>query len=808
MSQPDQRELRLAEGYIWLITEGGNGIGTAIAKKLCKLGHKTVILKFPPHLISNQSNPQIITDVVELSDETESHLKETLTKTQEKFGRIGGFIHVNPAAKTASLLSELFDKNDKKIIKLVFLIAKHLKPSLTANTKFSNAYFLTVTQLDGQIGTSGKKACSIISGGLSGLVKSLHREWANVYCRHIDIEPSLNVEEAANIVIEEMADSNSGLLEVGRTQASRMTLTLESVGITYNHQETPNRESVFLVSGGGRGITADCVVELAATYKSKFILLGRTILQPCEPDWAKNCTSEKEIKKRIIDDFIQKGKKTTPVEVDKIQYALISQREIQNTLDRVKHCGGEAIYISTDVTDKPDLEKQLEKVQKDIGVITGIIHGAGNIADKRIEKKSQEDFNRVLEPKIKGLENLLSIVNPEKLKYIFLFSSVAGYFGNAGQTDYALANEILNKFAYSFKYLFPNSHVVSINWGPWERGMIDSTLKNYYQEQNIDLIPVDLGTKFCRDEFRVANEHAGEQIVVSGSLSIPLNHGIEDLEVTESKRVMHETDNPFLKDHIIGYAVLPATCAVNWMVKSCEDVLPNYKVRAIKNFQVFKGIVFDEGYYNEYFASLTPVAFEESRYSFKVQITSQATGKSHPFYHFGATLYFEKEWGTTPIYNIRDIQSDGKMYTPYEEGGALFHGKTFQGVKKVLQISERKITSLCNLCAIGQKEQGQFSVNSFNPYLADVHLQNVLLWTYHQMGESCLPMGFEKFEQFQFLDFEQDFYVSTEIISSNSSEVKANIFVHNERGKIYCQWFNIYYIITKKLQNLFLGKEV
>lgn len=463
-------------------------------------------------------------DVLELSDGTESQLKETLNIIQEKFGKIGGFIHAHPAAKTGSSPNELFNEDDKEIVKLVFLIAKHLKHKVNADAKHrSNAYFLTVTQLDGEMGTSGKKACSIISGGLSGLVKSLHHEWANVYCRHIDLDPSINVKEAASFVMEEMADSNYGLVEVGRNSTERMTLTLERVEKgAYNHQKTPDSESVFLVSGGGRGITADCVVELAAAYKSKFILLGRTVLEPCEPNWAKNCTSEKELKKRIIDDFIQKGKKPTPVEVDKILSTLISQREIQNTLDRVKSCGGKAIYISTDVTDKPDLEKQLKQVEKDMGVITGIIHGAGNLADKRIEKKSSEDFNRVLDPKIKGLENLLSIVNPEKLKHIFLFSSVAGYFGNAGQTDYALANEILNKFAYSFQYLFPKSRVVSINWGAWERGMMDSTLKSYYQEQNIDLIPVDLGTQFCRDEFCVVDELAVQQIVVSGPMSIPL----------------------------------------------------------------------------------------------------------------------------------------------------------------------------------------------------------------------------------------------------------------------------------------------
>lgn len=802
--------MRLAEDCTWLITEGGNGLGIALAEKLSGEGHRTIILNFPNHLISNQWNTHKMIDVVNLSDTTESHLKKTLSTIQEKFGQIGGFIHFHPSAKTAASISDLFREDDKEIVKFIFLIAKHLKDSLNATAKLgSNAYFVTVTQFDGQMGTSGEKAYSILGGGLSGLVKSLHREWANVYCRHIDLEPSISSDKAANIVIEEIADPDTSLLEVGRTKTERMTLTLEPIKtVAYNRQETPDSHSVFLVSGGGRGITADCVVELAVAYKSKFVLLGRTALQPWEPDWAKDCTDENELKKRIVEDFIQKGKKLTPVEVNKVLSSLRSQREIQTTLARVKSYGGEAIYISADVTNKTELAKQLEKVEENIGVITGIIHGAGNIADKRIEKKSQEDFHQVIEPKIKGLENLLSIFNPEKLKYIFLFSSVAGYFGNAGQTDYAVANEILNKFAYSFKYLFPKIRVVSINWGPWERGMIDPTLKTYYQQQKIDLIPVEVGVKFCRDEFMIASDHAVEQIVVSGSLSIPKNPFLQDFSVKNTRRIIKIGDNPFLKDHVIGNnAVLPATCAVNWMVKSCEDVLPHYKVRVIENFKVFKGIIFKPSYHNEYLSNVTNLAIKDIAHLFEVRISNQPTEKNHFIYSYEAKLCFEKEWSEMPIYKNLDIQTDDKSYALYGEGSVLFHGKTFQGVKKVLHLNECKITSLCNLRVVEQKQQGQFPVNSFNPYLADVQLHNVLLWTYYQLGESCLPMGFEKIEQFQPLDFEQDFYVSTEIISSNSNSVTVNSFVSNKSGKIYIQWLGATYIIMKKLQTLSWGKE-
>jgi NAD(P)-dependent dehydrogenase (short-subunit alcohol dehydrogenase family) len=803
--------LQLSEGYIWLITEGGEGVGTAVAQKLHQQGQKAVILKLPTYSASDESVSQTNIDVINLNSSTELHLKETLETIQEKFGLVGGFIHTHPAAKNVLSSNDLFQEQDKEIVKLIFLIAKHLKLSLNnaSENNCGNAYFVTVTKLDGQMGTSGKKACAVIGGGLSGLVKSLNREWANVYCRYIDLESSININEAANIVMEEIADTNLGLVEVGRNQlGERISLTTERVhNVTY--LEEPDSQSVFLVSGGGRGITADCVAELAKAYNSKFILLGRTVLQPHEPEWINNCTDDKELKKLIINDFLQKGKKPTPIEVDKVLHDLISQRDIRNSLQQIKQYGVEAIYLSVDVTNQINLRKQIDQLPTKFKQITGIIHGAGNLADKRIEKKTENDFDRVFEPKILGLKNLLSIVNLEQIKDVILFSSVSGYFGNAGQTDYALANDILNKFAYSFKHLYPQIRIVSINWGPWDRGMINPTLKKFYQENNIDLIPVDIGIKFCRNELRIARVQAVEQILVSGKLSLPNNHQIKQLNVVESKRIMRQNGNPFIKDHVIGKdAVLPATCAVNWMVKSSEDVLPNYKVRAIENFKVLKGIVFNEQYQEEYLARITLANAEDNVHNFVVKISSQPKNKNNSLYHYGATLFFEKEWGSMPIYGNLDIKSDGKTYKTYQEGSGLFHGKNFQGIKKVLHISDRKITSLCNLPAISQKQQGQFTVNSFNPYLADVQLQSALIWAYYQLDNSCLPMGFEKVEQFQPLNFSEDFYVSTEITSINKNKLTANIFVHNEQGEIYICWHEVSYITMKNLQALYWEKGV
>ena len=63
-------------------------------------------------------------------------------------------------------------------------------------------------------------------------------------------------------------------------------------------------------------------------------------------------------------------------------------------------------------------------------------------------RKSLNDPDLILETKLDGALNLIRLVRPDLLKFTVLFSSIAGRFGNVGQSDYAAANEILNKLAH------------------------------------------------------------------------------------------------------------------------------------------------------------------------------------------------------------------------------------------------------------------------------------------------------------------------------------------------------------------------
>lgn len=57
--------------------------------------------------------------------------------------------------------------------------------------------------------------------------------------------------------------------------------------------------SVFIVSGGAKGITAKCTINLAQQHPCKFILLGRSELLANEPEFARDCFDEATLKNEL-----------------------------------------------------------------------------------------------------------------------------------------------------------------------------------------------------------------------------------------------------------------------------------------------------------------------------------------------------------------------------------------------------------------------------------------------------------------------------------------------------------------------------
>jgi NAD(P)-dependent dehydrogenase (short-subunit alcohol dehydrogenase family) len=547
--------------------------------------------------------------------------------------------------------------------------------------------------------------------------------------------------------------------------------------------------SVFVVSGGAKGITAQCTIKLAQQKSCKFILLGRSEITT-EPEYARDCLEDAALKKRIMENLISQGEKPTPMIVQKIFNEINSSREIKKTLAAIKAAGAEAEYISVDVTNTAVLKQKLNAVAQKFGQITGIIHGAGNLADKLIEKKTSEDFEKVYTAKVQGLQNLLACINPQQLQHLVLFSSVTGFYGNIGQSDYAIANEILNKSAHQFKKDYPKSHVVAINWGGWDSGMVTPQLKKAFAERGIDIIPVEIGTQMLVNELHPAYQNDA-QVVIGSPMKLPAMPLGSELRSYRIRRRMTLAENPFLHDHTIaGSPVLPATCAKSWMVNGCEEIYPGYRYFSCLDFKVLKGITFNSTLADEHILEIQEVAKNEGDFvEFQTKILSKTPqGRTH--YHFSSLIKLVRNLPEAPIYESMDLREDNIITTTgrgfYQNGDlSLFHGASFQQITKVLNISPEKLTAECYWEEITDKQQGQFRINWHNPYLIDLSTHTLWLWLNHFHQEVCLPGQLTYSEQFLAAPFNTPFYVSCEVKAKTDTGATVNFIIHSREGKIY-----------------------
>lgn len=135
---------------------------------------------------------------------------------------------------------------------------------------------------------------------------------------------------------------------------------------------------------------------------------------------------------------------------------------------------GRARYRQVDLEDAEAVNELMSWIKAEFGVLNGIVHCAGMIADNFLVKKTKEEFAAVLGPKVKGTYNLDEASVEQDLDFFVLFSSLTGAMGNVGQADYAAANGFMDRYAE-----YRNAQVSlgrrkgltrSINWGLWKDG--------------------------------------------------------------------------------------------------------------------------------------------------------------------------------------------------------------------------------------------------------------------------------------------------------------------------------------------------
>lgn len=805
---PDSDRRTFAAKRHWLVVDEGKTISEEVMKQLTAQGQTVSLLALYP-ATAKQKKQAKNAALHHLVQYDEAALDSAITKLERTHGAIDGLIWLQAGPEKAKDVAGVFSEKGYQSLETTFLLAKRLQASLTRDEE-SSGWFFVVSRGDGQLSlgqTGGLNG--ILHTAVSGLTKSLNAEWKNAFCRTLDIDASLKGGEAASILLQELQDVNRELAEVGRkAQGERMTLALSDAPTA--HQQTPlalTGQDVLVVTGGARGITAQCVITLAQRTQAQFILLGRTDLNAPLPDWAQGTTTLNERKAKAIARLQAEGQQPTPVKIDAMLSGLLHRDDINATLSQVAEAGGKAIYRHCDITDASQVAAVLEEAQRTLGTVTGIIHGAGNLADKRIEKKTLADLRSVFDVKVRGLENLCRVLDITALKHLMLFSSVSGFFGNAGQTDYAMANEALNKFAWLPLQSESGLTVRAINWGPWDGGMVNETLKRAYEQHQMVVIPPETGTTFFVHEF---TDHAHPQVIIGGNHYRAARRSTLPAEPLNVSRQLQLRDNPFLQHHVINHhPVLPATAAIAWMARACEEHFAGYRLQSVSHFTVLKGVVFDGSEAQQYHLTLTPHAGGAvDNNSLMLDITISSQSDANTMKHYQATLLLARQESAmqfAELYCDPDvaIPLPTPLYGDMTQGALLFHGEDFRGIQQLVHIDERSLVAKCCLPALDDRRQGQFPARAFNLFINDVGLQLPLLWLMQASDKAGLPVAIGRIEQFAPIEFNQTFYASMHIANQTATALLVDITLHDERGNVYSRFEQVKFTISTTLRALF-----
>ncbi|MGC4893661.1 SDR family NAD(P)-dependent oxidoreductase [Micromonospora sp. DT31] len=681
----------------------------------------------------------------------------------------------NPAAATA-------------VLREAALLARDVQRPLEHTAEGSRAAFVTVARLDGRLGVApstgtaeAAELATVTLGGLSGLVKTLAIEAPSVYCRAVDVAAGLPASRVVDLLLDELHDAAASVRAVGHDADGARWTTRLAAGPAYAEGPKvapPGPEDLLVVTGGGRGVTAACVTGLAREYGVSLLLLGRTPLAD-EPAWAEGVPLE-QLKGAIARALKADRAKVTPKDVERRFQELKAQREIRRTLTEASAGGSRVTYLPADVTD-PDTLRTVLAEHRDR--ITGLVHGAGVLADQLIVDKRPEDIDRVLGTKLTGLASLLAALDTDRLRHVVLFSSVAGFFGNRGQSDYAMANEALNRIASRLRGARPDARITSINWGAWAGGMVTPELARLFTERGVDLIPLETGVRMFTEQFSAA--HSADLVTVIGP-DKPLLEAEPRPLPADGVRVTRELaglrDEAVLTDHRIGeHAVLPTTVALGGMLATAAAVT-GVPAAGARDFAVLKGVVLDAEAPRRLRFLVTP-----GDSGIRVDVRDEA---DRPRYR--AVIETAGPTGPAPRLTGLPGTDAGEETTAYVDG-TLFHGETLRGLRRVLD-PRRRMVLLAELPDT-PVAQGAWSTDRYDPALADLLLQAVLVWVRRHTGQASLPTSIGRAELYAPIPTGESFLIVVDEVTVGGPTVRCTVSACTTDGAVLVRFTGVQAIV-------------
>lgn len=299
-------------------------------------------------------------------------------------------------------------------------------------------------------------------------------------------------------------------------------------------------EDVVLVTGGAKGITAECMLALAERSGASVAIVGRSAAHD-------------------------------PV--------VLATRQKLAAM-RVTHG-----YWSVDISDPTKVAAMVPSITEHLGSITSIVHGAGIHEPCSVRELSVSKIHKHCQAKVEGLRNLLSNVDPSSLKLLVSFGSVIARSGFAHSGAYALANDRLARLVSQYQSGHSSVRCLTLDWSAWRDTGMGVSLQAIVplKAAGVDPIRTDDGVAAFLDA--VCRPSLGARPILAGRLpafpTVSLQVAAHEIDLPHIRVISHTPGveivadatvslktHSFLAGHSLNNKViLPGVLAVEFMVK-------------------------------------------------------------------------------------------------------------------------------------------------------------------------------------------------------------------------------------------------
>ncbi|MGB7823465.1 MAG: SDR family oxidoreductase [Candidatus Sulfotelmatobacter sp.] len=684
-------------------------------------------------------------------------------------------------------------------------------------------FLISATRLGGQHGYDQAGATAPLGGAVVGFTKTYKRERIDALVKAVDFEEEQKPSEVAAILIEETL-RDPGAIELGYKEGLRWTVGLQEQPAADGQPGlTLDSNTVFVVTGAAGSIVSAITADLATASGGTFYLLDLVPEpDPENPDLKRFVTDKEGLKRDLFARIQARGERATPALVEKELAALERAQAAHSAIEAVRAAGGKAHYFSVNLTDADAVAKVIQQVRGHSGRIDVLLHAAGTERSHFLQDKDQREFDLVFNVKSDGWFNLLHALGEMPLGATVAFSSIAGRFGNAGQTDYSSANDLLCKITSSFRTTRPATRGIVIDWTAWggigmaTRGSIPKMM----ELAGIDMLPPEAGIPLIRRELTTGATKG--EIVIGQGLGILQNEwdSTGGLDTSAAETLLRSSEQglsklgpmigkvasiglqngltvetsfdpaiqPFLHDHQIdGTPVLPGVMGIEAFAEAALCLLPGWHVAAIEDVNFLAPFKF---YRNEPRAVTVETTIHPQvdtlladcrltgRRSFPNQSEPQVTT------HFTARVRLAKQAPKAETVPVPGLTA-GHVIKATDIYRLYFHGPAYQVVERAWWDGHRMVGLMARSLPANHLPSEPPTLMA--PRLIELCFQTAGLWEMGVQGRMGLPRHIDRVSSLLLPAAESDDTRLYAVVTSDQGRSSFDADIVDTKGNRYLQ---------------------